>query len=125
MQIDRVLMPVATEPSPALALQRMNELLAPLGITPDRFSLMNIITTGNTADPGSILDDLGRSHHVERVEGPVIESILSTAERCRADLIAMPTTGRHGFLDALRGSTTSRVVAHATCPVLTLPLIGT
>ena len=29
-----------------------------------------------------------------------------------------------GFLDALRGSTTSRVVAHAPCPVLTLPLVG-
>jgi hypothetical protein len=119
-------MPVAAEPSPASALQRMNELLAPVGVTPDRLHLMNVAPTGNTADPiPSVLDDVGCSHHVERFEGPVVETILSAAERVRADLIAMPTTGRHGFLDALRGSTTSRVVARATCPVLTLPLIGT
>jgi nucleotide-binding universal stress UspA family protein len=35
-----------------------------------------------------------------------------------ADLIAMTTAGRHGFLDALRGSTTEQVLEHAPCPVL-------
>jgi nucleotide-binding universal stress UspA family protein len=125
MQIDRVLVPVAAEPSPAVALQRMNELLAPIGVTPDRFHLMNVTPTGNTADPiRDVLDDVGRSRQIERFEGPVVETILSTAVHSGADLIAMPTMGRHGFLDGLRGSTTSRVVAHAACPVLTLPLIG-
>jgi nucleotide-binding universal stress UspA family protein len=36
------------------------------------------------------------------------------------DLIAMPTAGHHGVLDALRGSTTERVIRHAPCPVLAL-----
>jgi nucleotide-binding universal stress UspA family protein len=34
----------------------------------------------------------------------------------------MPTAGHHGVLDALRGSTTERVIRHAPCPVLALPL---
>ena len=37
---------------------------------------------------------------------------------------AMPTRGRHGLLDALRGSTTERVLAGATVPVLALPVAG-
>jgi len=36
-------------------------------------------------------------------------------------LIAMPTAGRHGFLDAKCGSTMERVVRHAPCPVLSVP----
>jgi nucleotide-binding universal stress UspA family protein len=49
---------------------------------------------------------------------------LKAAEHRGVHLVAMPTTGRHGFLDAVRGSTTSQVVARAPCPVLTLPLVG-
>jgi nucleotide-binding universal stress UspA family protein len=36
------------------------------------------------------------------------------------DAIAMPTAGHHGILDALRGSTTERVIRHAPCPVFAL-----
>jgi hypothetical protein len=32
--------------------------------------------------------------------------------------VVMATQGHHGFLDALRGSTTERIVRHAACPVL-------
>jgi nucleotide-binding universal stress UspA family protein len=49
-----------------------------------------------------------------------ILNILATAEQ--ADLVAMPTKGHDGFLDVLRGSTTERVVRHAPCPVLALPV---
>jgi nucleotide-binding universal stress UspA family protein len=39
-----------------------------------------------------------------------------------ADVVAMPTAGHHGILDALRGSTTERVLRHAGCPVLAMPI---
>jgi nucleotide-binding universal stress UspA family protein len=32
----------------------------------------------------------------------------------------MPTAGKHGFLVALRGSTTEQVVQRASCPVLAI-----
>ena len=56
-------------------------------------------------------------------EGDVVETILSVAKEIGADLIAMPTAGRHGLLDALQGSTTERVLHHADCPVLAIPAV--
>ena len=41
--------------------------------------------------------------HIELRQGPVIETILAYAGEIGADLIAMPTQGRRGLLDALRG----------------------
>lgn len=52
--------------------------------------------------------------------GPVVQSIVDAAIEFDADIIAMPTAGHHGVLDALRGSTTERVIRHAPCPVLAL-----
>jgi nucleotide-binding universal stress UspA family protein len=126
LRINCVLVPVAAAPSPALALQRMQALLAPIDVSADRFHLVHVAPTPGADDAVcDVLDERGRPHRIERCEGPVVDTILATAERCRADLIAMPTLGRHGFLDALRGSTTRRVVARASCPVLTVPLIAT
>jgi nucleotide-binding universal stress UspA family protein len=52
--------------------------------------------------------------------GPVVDAIVEAALEFEADIIAMPTAGHHGVLDALRGSTTERVIRHAPCPVLAL-----
>jgi nucleotide-binding universal stress UspA family protein len=54
-------------------------------------------------------------------QGPVERQILQAAHECLADLIVMATMGHHGFLDALRGSTTERIVRNSTCPVLAVP----
>jgi nucleotide-binding universal stress UspA family protein len=52
--------------------------------------------------------------------GNVVQAIVDAAIELDVDLIAMPTAGHHGVLDALRGSTTERVIRHAPCPVLAL-----
>lgn len=54
-------------------------------------------------------------------QGDIVARILENANERAADLIAMATHGHKGFLDALRGSTTERVVREARCPVLTMP----
>jgi len=54
-------------------------------------------------------------------DGDVVEAIAAAAEDVRANLIVMPTEGRHGVFDALRGSTTERVLRRARCPVLAVP----
>jgi len=56
-----------------------------------------------------------------RSEGEVAEAILSAAQE-EVDLIIMATEGRHGFIDAMRGSVTERVVRGAPCPVLAVPV---
>jgi nucleotide-binding universal stress UspA family protein len=52
----------------------------------------------------------------------VVETIVETAADWQADLIGMPTAGHDGFLDALRGSTTERVLRQAPCPLLAVPV---
>jgi universal stress protein A len=55
------------------------------------------------------------------VEGaPVAAQIVRTARALRADLIVLGTHGRTGVTRAVLGSVASRVVATATCPVLTV-----
>jgi nucleotide-binding universal stress UspA family protein len=55
-------------------------------------------------------------------EGPVVETIFAVAREIGADVIAMPTAGRHGIFDELRGSDTERVLREAPCPVLAIPV---
>lgn len=54
--------------------------------------------------------------------GDVLEIICASAEQENADLIVMSTEGRHGFLDALRGSVTEQVIHHSPCAVLAVPI---
>jgi nucleotide-binding universal stress UspA family protein len=51
-------------------------------------------------------------------------SIVEVAEAEGADLIVMSTHGRTGLNHMLLGSVTERVVAHAPCPVLSVPSHG-
>lgn len=55
-------------------------------------------------------------------EGDVVDEILTAAGDGEADLIAMSTSGHQGFLDALRGSTSERILRQAPCPVLVVPM---
>jgi hypothetical protein len=53
--------------------------------------------------------------------GDVVEGIVGMARDAHADLIVMTTNGRDGFLDALRGSHSERVLGRTPCPVLAIP----
>jgi nucleotide-binding universal stress UspA family protein len=55
------------------------------------------------------------------VNGDVVETIAREADLWNADLIVFTTEGHRDFLDALRGSTTERVLRAAHCPVLAVP----
>ena len=54
--------------------------------------------------------------------GNVIDAIVQTASDMGTDLIVMSTDGRHGFLDALRGSHSERVLHQTPCPLLAIPV---
>jgi nucleotide-binding universal stress UspA family protein len=54
--------------------------------------------------------------------GEPVDTILQTASELRADLVVMTTEGPDGFLDALRGTTSERVLRKARCPVASLPV---
>ncbi len=117
MKLGSVLVPVAEHPGPAFALDVLATLLMPIGLA---LEALDVITVGQEAPDLLAVD--GQAVPVRRVEGAVPEAIVAEAKACAANLIVMPTSGHHGFLDGLRGSTTARVVAEAPCPVLSLPL---
>jgi nucleotide-binding universal stress UspA family protein len=54
-------------------------------------------------------------------EAAVVAEILTRAAAWPADLIVLGTHGRTGFDRLLLGSVTERVLARASCPVLTVP----
>jgi len=54
------------------------------------------------------------------VDGIPHERIVRAARSTRADLVVIGTHGRSGFAKVMLGSVASRVVASATCPVLTV-----
>ena len=56
-----------------------------------------------------------------RREGEPVAEILAAAELVGADLIVMPTAGRAGVFEVLRGSTTEQVLRQAPCPLLAVP----
>ncbi len=60
--------------------------------------------------------------HIHEVFHPTDSSPSSEAAAVAADFVAMTTQGRHGFLDALRGSATEHVLRQAQRPLLTMPL---
>jgi nucleotide-binding universal stress UspA family protein len=54
--------------------------------------------------------------------GDVIDAIVQMASYMATDLIVMSTDGRNGFLDALRGSHSERVLRRTPCPLLAIPV---
>lgn len=112
LALRHALLPVAGQPDPGAAHLALSRLLAGTGATIDCLH-------AGTAPP-RVVDAAQASVMVRCVSGDPVAAILAEAED--ADLIAMPTAGRQGFMDALRGSTTERVIAQAPCPVLALPV---
>ena len=111
MRLENILVPVARDPAPRRSLRLLQDIFGSLR---PRLHLLHI---GDTAP--WILDRGGEPMMVEVRTGPVVDTIVSAG--ASVDLIVMPTAGHHGFLDALRGSTTEQVLQRAPCPVLALP----
>ncbi|HTR49473.1 MAG TPA: universal stress protein [Kofleriaceae bacterium] len=61
---------------------------------------------------------LGRTIHVELVQGPPASVITHAAERGGYDLIALGTHGHRGFRRLLLGSVAESTIRHAPCSVL-------
>ncbi len=116
-----ILIPVASQPRPEPAIEAARRLMLYL---PEAEGTATVLHVGNPSDvPDLRLPEMPgwKWNHVVR-PGDIIDTILDMAAKVAADLIAMTTQGRHGFLDALRGSTTERVLRQSRCPMLTMPV---
>jgi nucleotide-binding universal stress UspA family protein len=85
------------------------------------FRLIHVTTNSKKAP---LIDlPLGRGWSLETIlrQGEVVNEILKAEADWRPDLMVLATQGHIDFLDALRGSTTERVLRGAHCPVLAVP----
>ena len=113
LHLRSAVIPVARHPSPNRALTLFHHLFGKLGL------VQRFIHVGD--EHFEFTGPTGTREKVTKLAGPTVEAILSAANSYLADLLVMPTAGRHGFLDVLRGSTTEQVLRRAPCSLLALP----
>ena len=115
LKLRRVLVPVDHSPVPYRAIEAARDFPHLLSGTDAKMQLLHI---GRSAPP--IHDP--KTPILIRY-GDVVKTIVAAAVEYDADLICMPTAGHHGVLDAMRGSTTERVLRHAPCPLLAIAAV--
>ena len=120
--LKRILIPVDSWPHPKSAVQAAAELAVALGCDEVSFTLVHVASRQGTPLVNEPHREGWTWNSIVR-RGNVVEEILEVGATVSADLIVMTTEGRHGFLDALRGSTSERILRHARCPLLAIPAV--
>jgi nucleotide-binding universal stress UspA family protein len=118
IQLRRVLVPIDFSPMPSQAIERIDHFGRLLG----EKILVHLVHVGSSAPPVHAASGDAAPPLVILRFGNIVKSIVDAAIEYDVDFIGMPTAGHHGVLDALRGSTTERVIRHAPCPVLAIPV---
>ncbi len=118
--LKRILVPFDHVPHPRTALRRAFLLARGLDCETGEFRLVHVGQPGTA--PKIVLPEVaGWSCEIAVRQGEVVDQILEEGTHWRPDLMVLATQGHMDFLDALRGSTTERVVRGAHCPVLAIP----
>jgi nucleotide-binding universal stress UspA family protein len=120
VSLRNILIPIAATPPPQAAIAGAVRLTQQLKCESGKFILLHVGENGLV--PTVVTPEVpGWTWHKMTKQGSVIDVILETAGETSADLIVMSTDGRNGFLDALRGSHSERVLRHAPVPLLAIP----
>jgi nucleotide-binding universal stress UspA family protein len=120
VSLRKVVIPIAATPRPEPAIAGAARVIEQLQCEKGEFTVLHVGENGST--PSFVLPQVaGWTWRTVTKQGNVIETILETSRQADADLILMCTNGRSGFLDALRGSHSERVLRHAPCPLLAIP----
>jgi nucleotide-binding universal stress UspA family protein len=120
VSLENVLIPIAATPRPQPAVEAAVRLASRWNCPRGTFTLLHVGETG--AMPAVRCPEIpGWEWKKVSQTGDVIQAILDTASTTAADLIVMATDGRNGFLDALRGSHSERVLRQAPAPLLAVP----
>jgi nucleotide-binding universal stress UspA family protein len=121
INLQRILIPIDNTPSPKPAIEAASMLAHVLGCNVVSFMLLYV---GEDRDMPVVYAPEQEGWTWEKTvrHGDVVEQILQVATESSANLIVMTTQGHQGFLDALRGSTTERVLRGSRCPLLAIPV---
>lgn len=120
VSLQHILIPIAAQPRPQPALAAAARLVQQMRCDSGVFTLLHVGEEGSM--PAVTTPEVpGWAWRKETQSGDVIEGIVQSALQTKADLIVMSTDGRQGFLDAIRGSHSERVLQQAPCPLLAIP----
>jgi len=120
ISLRNILIPVTIKPRPQPSVEAAARLIRNLHLPAGAVTLLHV---GSAAEMPSVQlpKDTNWTWNMVAKAGEPTDTILRTAAELPADLIVMTTDGPDGFLDALRGSTSERVLRKARCPVANLP----
>ena len=121
VSLQNILIPIAPIPRAQPALEAAVRLMQRLQCPAGTFTTLFVGTPGSAPAvrcptvPGWQWNCIVQS-------GDVIDAMVEMASYMNTNLIVMSPDGRHGFLDALRGSHSERVLRRAPCPLRAIPV---
>ena len=120
INLRRILIPIDHHPYPQTGIQAISGLAQAFQCEKVAFTLLHV---GSEQDAPFTYTHRrsGWTWHTSTRTGDVVSQIIQCEKEEDADLIVMTTGGHNGFLDALRGNTTERVLRNARCPILAVP----
>lgn len=121
VRLGRILIPVDSEPNAQVALDEAYFLASGLGAEETQFKLLHV-GEGENLPKLRLPKHPGWTWEEVVLGGDPVTQILRLEAEWGPDLIILATRGRLDLLDALRGSTTERVVRGTHCPVLAVPV---
>lgn len=120
VRLRNILIPIDAKPNPQYAVDGAISVAHTLDCKQVTFHLLHVGQKENFPETIRPQRDEWEWHRLVK-HGPIEQEILDYASECQADLVVMATEGHHGFLDALRGSTTERILRAVKCPLLAVP----
>jgi len=121
ISLRNILIPVTGKPRPQPSLEAAARLVRALRLPCGVVTLLHV-GPATEAPSVNIPANTNWTWKTVAKTGEPADTILQTEAELRADLIVMTTDGPDGFLDALRGTTSERVLRKARCPVANLPV---
>jgi nucleotide-binding universal stress UspA family protein len=123
VSLTSILVPIAETPPPEPAVHAAARMAVRLNLPSGVFTLLHV--GESTGMPNVQFPEVPGWQWTRVVKpGDVVDVISETASAVKAGLIVVTTEGRHGFLDALRGSHSERILRQAPCPLLAIPVGG-
>ena len=118
-RLSRILVAVDRDPDPTPAVRLAAQLATALDSHACEIRLLHL---GTAEELPTIKMPTGTQLQFKWVTrtGHAVPGILEEAQSQPSDLIVMATSGRHGLLDAIRGSTTEQILQESPYPILAI-----
>jgi len=123
MDLSRVLVAVDRRPDPQLTVDTTVSFAETLGSEELEITLFHA-GEDDCIPPVETAERTGWTWAEATRSGNPVDAILQEAAKQKSRLIVVATRGRVGFLNALRGSTTERLLRETRLPILAVPAAG-